>query len=477
MKKIMLIYPPGEVYQRGEDRCQINVNASVANALRACNDLGYIASALKNKNFSVFLKDYPAEKLKITDFFNDFKREKPDAIFISTTNGSIFYDLDFIKEIKKINKETVIILKGAIFYNISQEFINNFDFSKVDFLIGAESEFIAPLLIDAIFNKNEEITSIQGIAYKNNNEWEINKLEAFPDNLDDLPFPDRSLMKNSLYINPDTNRPMATITISKGCPFDCIYCLSPVISGKKIRVRSINSIFREISECFSKYNIKDFFFKSDTFTADKNLVTELCNRIIHSELKGKVNWVANSRANTLDEETIIKMKEAGCSMIAIGYESGSDESLLKMKKNISVEDSIRITALIKKHKIKIFGFFLIGFPWETEKHLNLTKELIFKLDTDFIELSIVTPFFGTELYSSIKEKINNKIFGKDSFKYLISSDNYLSEDYLMNFRKEVVLKYHLRFKYIIKKLFNKNLTFQVFLNYVKYGIRLIKNYL
>ena len=136
MKKIMLIYPPGEVYQRGEDRCQINVNASVANALRACNDLGYIASALKNKNFSVFLKDYPAEKLKITDFFNDFKREKPDAIFISTTNGSIFYDLDFIKEIKKINKETVIILKGAIFYNISQEFINNFDFSNVDFLIG-----------------------------------------------------------------------------------------------------------------------------------------------------------------------------------------------------------------------------------------------------------------------------------------------------------------------------------------------------
>ena len=104
MKKIMLIYPPGEVYQRGEDRCQINVESSVSNSLRACNDLGYVASILKDK-YKVFLKDYPAEKLayvisknNITDYieFDGYKLiecKVPDA-----WEGKSLFDMDIRKK-------------------------------------------------------------------------------------------------------------------------------------------------------------------------------------------------------------------------------------------------------------------------------------------------------------------------------------------------------------------------------------------
>lgn len=132
-------------------------------------------------------------------------------------------------------------------------------------------------------------------------------------------------MKNELYINPATNRTFATINTSRGCPSSCIYCVSPIISGKKVRYRSIENIINELKECVEKYNITDFFFKSDTFTINKEWCIKLCDAIISSSLNGEITWSANSRTNTIDEELILKMKLAGFNMIALGIESGSQK--------------------------------------------------------------------------------------------------------------------------------------------------------
>lgn len=476
MKKIMLIYPAGEIYQRGEDRCQINIKASVSNALRACNDLGYISAILKQKGFEIFLKDYPAEKLSIDDFKNDYDNFKPDVVFLSVTNGSVFEDLKFVQHFAK---DTVVILKGALFFNPENDLFEELNLTDIDYLIGGETEFIISDLMDAHFNDKSKLENIQGISYKKNDIWVTNKVISFNSNLDSIPFPDRSLMKNSLYVNPATNKPMATIATSRGCPASCIYCVSPVISGRNVRYRSAQSVFDEIKQCFYEFKITDFFFKSDTFTINKAWVAEICNLILNSELYGKINWVANSRVNTIDEEILLKMKRAGCSVIALGLESGSDESLVKMKKGTTVEQNRNAVKLIKKTGLKIFGFYLIGFPWENRKHLEMTKKLIFELDTDFIELSIATPFKGSELYSMLYEKLENgkKVLGKDSFKYSTIGTDFLSIDDLQKFRKDVLMKYHLRPSYIFKKIFNKDLTLSLFFNYIKYGFRLIKNLL
>lgn len=477
MKNVMLIYPVGEIYQRGEDRCQINVESSVANSLRACNDLGYIASILKKENYNIFLKDYPAEHLTFNDLKNDILNQNPDVIFMSITNGSIFNDIEVVKKIKDIKNDVVIILKGALFFNPDNELFEEIDFSLVDYLIGGEVEFIISDLLKAHYYDRNQLKTIQGISYKENGEWITNKLTDFNENLDSIPFPDRSLMKNDLYLNPLTNKPLATISTSRGCPSSCIYCVSPLISGRKIRFRTPQSVYEEIKECVEKYNICDFFFKSDTFTMNKNWVIELCELLINSKLNEKINWNANSRVNTLDEELLIKMKTAGCSLIALGLESGSSDSLIKMKKGTTLEQNINTVKLIKKYGLQVFGFYLVGFPWETRAHLKETENLIFKLNTDFIELSIATPFKGSELYNMVYSDIDNgkDVLGKDSFKYSTMGTKYLSKKELEDFRKKVILKYHLRPSFIIKKLLSKKLTFDVFSNYIKYGIRLLKN--
>ena len=472
MKKLMLIYPTGDLYQRGEDRCQVNINASISNSMRACNDLGYIASILKN-DYQILLKDYMSEKKSFNDFKNDFISYLPDVLFISTTNGSIYEDLEFINNVKALKKDVIIILKGALFFNINQQVLDNLPLNNVDYLIGGEVEFIIKDLLNSHFCDKNKLKEIQGIAYKNNEKWIVNNLQFFNEDLDSLPFPDRSLMNNKLYLNPLNNKKMATISTSRGCPSGCIFCLSPVISGKKVRFRSPKSVLFEMIECFDKYKIDNFFFKADTFTINKAWVLELCNLIINSKLHNKIQFVANSRVNTIDEEMLFLMKKAGCSMIALGLESGSDDTLNQMKKGVTVQDNIRAVKLIKSAGIQVFGFYLIGFPFENKEHLAQTKKLIFDLDTDFIEVSIVTPFYGSELYSMLN--LNNQVLGKDSFKNNLSCSDNFSIPQLQAFRKDIILKYHLRLKYILGRIFNKNINLSLLKNYVVYGFRLLKN--
>lgn len=475
----MLLYPSGEVYQRGEDRCQMNVSASVANSLRACNDLGYISAILKkNGNYKIFLKDYSGEHLSFSDFASDLQSENPDVIIISTTTGSIYNDIDFINEIKKINDKAIIILKGAIFFNPTEDLLKEINLENVDYLVGGEIEFIIENLLNAHFSDQQQLTNIQGISYKKNSTWQINPLINFEQDLDSLPFPDRDAMNNNIYINPLTNKPMATIATSRGCSAKCIYCLSPIISGVNVRFRSPQSVVDEMLECLEKHSISNFFFKSDTFTINKNWVINLCDLISKSPLSGRINWVANARTNTIDDEILSKMKQAGCSLIAFGIESGSEESLSKMKKGTTVEINLKAVKLAKKHGIKTFGFYLTGFPWETKKHLKDTEKFIFEADTDFIEIHRLVPYRGSELFSMLEKQGKTfNIFGEDTCKHNTNGTDYLSDKELEAFKRSVTLKYYLRPKYIAKKLFSAEITPSLLLNYIKYGIKMIKNLL
>ena len=478
MKKIMLIYPPGELYQRGEDRCQLNIKASSANAIRACNDLGYASAVLKRRGYSVFLKDYQGENLIINDLLNDVVQQKPDVVFISVTNATIFYDIDIAKKIKDTKTDAIIILKGAIFFDCDEKLLSKIDINTVDYMIGGEEEFIIGDLIDYHYNSPDKLSELPFLIYKNDNIYLKSNKTKFYDDLDSLPFPDRHEMNNSLYVIPDTGEKLATISTSRGCPSACFYCLSPKISGKKVRFRSPQNVIEELRDCYYNFGIKTFFFKSDTFTINIDWVRNLCNEIINSELHKKIRWVANSRVDTINPEILNLMKKAGCYLIAFGLESGSDESLKKMKKNTTVAQNYAAVQMAKKAGLLTFGFYIIGFPWEDRTYLKQTKEAIFKNNTDFIELHIATPFFGTEFYNMLKEsnKISDEIYGKthfNSIETVINSD--LSSVFIEKFRKLTVLQYYLRPTYILKKLLQCVFKPLVIINYFKYGINLIKN--
>jgi radical SAM superfamily enzyme YgiQ (UPF0313 family) len=473
----MAFYPPGPVFQRGEDRCQANIDDSTSTSPRADNDLGYASSTLKAKGFDVFIKDYQNERLPMSSLTEDFTRYSPDVIFISTTNATVFYDLEVVARLKALKNDTVVILKGAVFFKASPEMLGQLDLENVDYLIGGESEFILAKLVTAHFDAPEDIAAISGILYKSGGIFVSTGFEDWETDLDSLTFPDRDAMDNTLYVRPDTGEPMATIATSRGCSFSCIYCLTPVISGKKVRFRSPENVFAEINECYIKHRIGNFFFKSDTFTIDKRWVGRLCDLIDGSPLSGKIEWVANSRVNPLDRETLERMKRSGCWLVAFGFESGSPETLQRIKKGATVEDALRAGKWCKELGLKVFGFYMIGFPWEDMSHLNGTRDLMFQVNADFVELHIPIPFYGTEMYNLVEGEslLAGTILGKDYFNPSTVGTRFLSARDIAKFRDRVLWSYHVRPGYVLRKLFDARANPKVLLNYARYGSKLVKN--
>ena len=475
MNKVMLLYPPGILLQRSEDRAQCNISESATGAVHACNDLGYCASVLLNKGYDVFLRDYQTEGASIDDVICDVERFSPDMVVLSTTNTSVNDDIEFVNKISAIHK-CVFVMKGALFYDIDLKLLDLLDLTNISCLIGSEMEFVIGAVADFYLRGEGRPESIGNVIIKKENGFIKNPFICGQNDLDFLPFPARHLMKNQLYVRPDTGEPMATIQTGLGCPSRCNYCLTPIISGRNVRTRSVESVFSEISECYYKFNIKNFFFKADTFTINEEFASSVCDKIIDSELAGKIEFTVNSRVKPLSQELLYKLKKAGCFTIAIGFESGSDETLAKIKKGTTVEDNLKAAEMIHNAGIPLFGFFMLGFPWETREMIRETELLIRRVKPDFIELHTAMPYYGTGLYEQCAEYgvLSGSGFGHDYYSPNTTGTIELSNAEVERIKKNILLRFYLRPGYIIKKMAGAISNPKVVLNYTRYGLRLIK---
>lgn len=477
MSRVLLLYPPGMMFQRGEDRCQQNIKDASAEAMRACNDLGYGAAILLKKGYEVKLRDYQTELATMEDLHADMAEFKPDLIMMSITNTTIFDDLKLINELKE-KYNPIVVLKGALFYDPEQEMLDMLDLSHVDYMIGGEVDFAIGEIADYALKGEGNPADILSILYKKEDgSFLRTKFHEWAEDLDSRPFPARQLMNNKLYLRPDTDEPMATIQTGRGCPSNCVFCLTPIISGRCVRMRSPQNVMDELTECYEVHGIKNFFFKADTFTIDPKWVKEMCELIINSPLHGKIAFTANSRVNPLSKETLQLMKDAGCFMVAFGFESGSDEMLKTLKKGTTVEMNLRAAKWCHEVKIPFWGFFVIGFPWENKEHILATKKLIMKANPDFIEVKMALPFYGTELYDAAKEfdLLAESPLGSDFFHSAMKGTKYLSQAEVEKLRRNILLSFYLRPSYIFKKMGECVKHPSIFGNYVKYGFKMIFN--
>ncbi len=482
---ILLFNPPGELYQRSEDRCQANIKGSATISLRAANDLGIMAAVARQAGFRPFLCDYMAEGKTAEAFMKDIKSIQPNIVVMSCVTATLLHDMSFFRAIKEHLPSTLCIAKGAYFATCKPEMLEKEAFLFIDFAFTQEAEVVLKDFL-AIYhaNKNKPIDELRlalqrcrSVLY-----WEdtallkMGRTEPLPflSDLDSLPFPARDLMNNALYLRPDTGELQATIQTSRGCPASCIYCLTPTISGKEVRKRSAKNIVDEIEECLTQYHIRNFFFRADTFTIDKEWVHEVCEEILTRGLD--IEWVANSRVKPLQLETLQIMKKAGCWLLALGIESGSEKSLQKMKKGAQVADAYEAVRLCKKAKMKSYGFYLIGFPWETKEDIQETITLALQLDCDFSEFHLATPYEGTGLYE-ITKKIAQDPFdaiGHNYFTEPVRGTDYLTKEELLALRDEGMKRLYLRPSYILRTLLSIR-SLSEFINYGRYGLRLIGN--
>ncbi|MDD3150527.1 MAG: radical SAM protein [Candidatus Gastranaerophilales bacterium] len=448
-KKVFLIYPPAGIMNR-EDRCQQPIKDLVVIPPLPPTDLLYMASMAESVGYECKIKDYSLKQETLVDFENDIKEFKPDYIIINTTTPTLKADLDVCKIAKVTNSNIKTIAKGAHFLTFNKEVLE--EFKSLDMIMVGEPE----LTLKEILQKKPK-EEILGLCFRKGNEIIKNNLRPFNDNLDELPYPARHLVNNSIYRRPDNNKIQATIKVSRGCPFHCFFCLATPVSGHKVRARSPKNILGEIQECIEKYNIRDFLFWSDIFNLDKNWAIELCNEIIDSKLK--FTWASNTRADTIDEELAKLMKKAGCTLVSIGIESGSQEMLDKMGKKTNLDQIRNTVKMFKKVGIKTYNYFVIGLPWESETTAEETIKFAVELDSDFINFYTAVAFPGTRLYEYVQENNlfeieNSEELYSNAYYYPVVKSHYLSKDRIFELHKQAVKRFHLRPKYIVKSLLN-----------------------
>ncbi len=476
-KKVLLFYPPGALFQRGEDRCQQNIDDGSAQAMRACNDLGYAAAVLLQSGYQVKLQDYQTQGDTFEMLEKNMDEFDPDMIMMSITNTTIFDDIKVINKLCE-KHHPIVVLKGALFFAPEQAMLDMIDFTNVDYLIGGEIDFCIGKIADYCFKGIGKPEEINNILYKDAEGKMIpTRFHVWDDDLDAQPFPARQLMNNSLYIRPDTKETMATIQTARGCPSQCVFCLTPEISGKRVRFRSPQNVLEEMIECYEQFGIRNFFFKADTFTINPEWVKEMCELIIQSKLYGKIQFTANSRVRPLKKETLELMKKAGCFLVAFGFESGSDEMLQKMRKGATVEENRQAARWCKEVGLPFWGYFVIGFPWETKEDILLTKKLVLETDPDFIEVTIALPFYGTPMYETCKKEglLAKSVLGSDFFHSSTKGTMHLTIDEVMKLRKDILLSFYLRPQYILRKMKECITQPSVFVQYVKYGLKLVVN--
>lgn len=477
IKRAFLCYPPIGLYQRGEERCQADIEGSATQAPHAPNDLGYLAANLSRLGIESLIRDYPAQDSKEVFVFNEIVSYAPDMIIISVTSSTLLKDVEFLGKIKSFLPEVITIAKGSCFYSLSEEEFKRDIYKPLDIAIYGEAEFIINGLV-ASLRQGCGIDSVKGVICGVGSEDAV-KTPApdFREDLDNLSFPRRDLIKNELYKNPVNDRPMATIVVSRGCPAQCIFCLTPLISGRKLRKRSVKNVIEELKDCVVNYGIRDFFFRADTFTMDKNYVKDICAAIKDNSLD--ILWAANSRTDVIDKELADIMKEAGCWLMAFGIESGNDEIQRKIKKGTNADEARKAIRLCKEAGIKTLGFFMIGFPWDSESSIKDTSNLIKELDCDFIEVHIAMPFEGTPLNMICKELglIKESPLGYNYFSnpYGAGTLN-LSRERLIELRKNMIRNHYMRFSYVYRTL-KACRSAGEFLNYARYGLRLAANIL
>jgi anaerobic magnesium-protoporphyrin IX monomethyl ester cyclase len=330
----------------------------------------------------------------------------PDCIGI-TANTCVFDSVQRLVGLLKASLPNIPVIVGGPHPSALPE--SSLRETKADLAVIGEGEKTFGEIINQLKNKQADWGRINGLAYwADRDEIKITPLRGLIDNLDELPFPDRSLVENKLYSPPPTKRVglgMSTlIYTSRGCPFGCGFCAAHTVWTHKIRTRSPESVVSEIESCVNDYNIRVFNFIDELFTVNKKRVMDICNLILERRLD--IRWVCSARAQGLDLETLKLMKKAGCHEISFGIESGNPDILKKINKGIDLEEARRVIRLTKKAGISTHTSYILGYIGETEDTILDTIRFAKKLNTHVAAFFIASPLPGTELY---KEALAKKL--------------------------------------------------------------------
>lgn len=368
--------------------------------------LAYSAALLRENGFSVKVIDAIALDMAEDEFLEIVKQMEPHLILYETTTPTINYDLKLSSKLKKILPSCYIALAGPHVTIYGQEILSANP--SIDFILKGEYEFTLLELVQALKDAKK---IPRGVIYCEGKKIIDTGYAELIDPLDRLPFPARDIFPSNDEPNPliywdgfCQGYPAIQMHSSRGCPYKCYFCLwnQVIYRNGKYRTFSAQRVVDEMEEVVREYHPKEIYFDDDDFTIRKTHVLAICDEIRKRKLK--VNWSCMADIINLDEEMLTAMAHAGCIGIKFGIESADPDILKKIGKPINLSKVKPLINLCSKLGIKTHASFTLGLLEENAIKIRHTIKYASELALNSIQLSIATPYPGTEFFKIVKNK-------------------------------------------------------------------------
>lgn len=350
------------------------------------------------------LIDAPPHNQSVEDVLKIAKEY--ELVVMHTSTPSLANDVECARQIKQQNPDVKIGFIGAHVAVLPEQTLR--DNKNIDFVCRHEFDYTCKELAEG-----KPWDQIKGLSWRN----EEGKLQRTEDrelvpNWDAMPSVLPTYAEHldiTKYFIGYLMHPYVSFYTGRGCPAKCTFCLWPqTIGGHKYRTKSPECVGREMDEAKAIWGskVREYMFDDDTFTIDK----ERAIAISHHMKRLNLTWSCNARAH-VDYDTLKTLRDNGLRLLLVGFESGNQEILNRIKKGIKLEMAREFMANCKKLGIKVHGTFIIGLPVETKETIEETIRFAQELDPHTIQVSIAAPYPGTELYD---QALANGWFARES---------------------------------------------------------------
>ncbi len=376
--------------------------------------LGYIAAVLLRDGFDVRICDMDVEDVGTSALQDTLDAFRPAVVGISCTTLTLKNALRVAKVTKQALPDAVVCVGGP---HTTVRPGDALKYPFVDVVVRGEGELTFLELCRAVADGQQGPLEIVGTA------WEVEgKLLEMPAreriaDLDSLPYPARHLMPLHLYKIP------GTVVTSRGCPFACGFCAGPTVLGRIYKQRAPSEVVNEMQKCIDLFGLTSFYFVDDTMTYDTNRVLELCCDMkalrVPPELGRRLKWTCESRANAVTPQLLKTMREAGCTTIQFGMESGSQKLLDALGKGVTVSEIEQAVAAACAVGISPVLSMVFPHPDETEATMKETFDFVrhlYDLGAEQVIPALLTLFPGTRFMEE-REELGLSLLVEDTDEY------------------------------------------------------------
>jgi len=461
-KKVLFLNLPGQNRYLRDYYCS---KISQANYLLPPIDFIFQSGFLRN-DFELSFIDAIVEKKDKLNIGKKIAVLKPHIIIFLAGSVSFIEDILFVQNISNIFPEIQLIGTGDIFLGMDKQIIEKFYFVEAFF-----DDFTSSCVLRYLKGERTNFTSLmwrdqQGRSYYPAETKEFQK--EF-----DIPCPELSLFLNKNYRYPFVkSKSFSVVLTDYGCPFKCRFCVMPSLGYK---IRGIESVRSELEE-LNRNKVKDLLILDQSFGVNKERSEKILNLLKYFNFR----WVGFSRIDLLDEHLIAMMKRAGCHALILGVESGSEEIQEYIGKKITRSQIKRAFTLCEEYSITTIATFILGLPYESEKTIKETWNLINEIKPDYVSFNVAVPRRNTELRSdAIKMCLINPdldMMDQSGIQDISMRSEYLSKREISKFRMKSVSKFYFRKQFFFKQIVSLSDIYG-FYNLIYQGFGVIQQYI